>query len=148
MFHLGKITFSIWGEIARPLQAIIKARKVFNQKTHRTLYYTFIYLHFNYCLDAWGNAYSYNLDPLIKFQYRALWIITSSPWRTCLAPLYMTLKLIKFPKIYAFNTIVDLSTASKYYTKYISGNFLYKLLHVYVSGRNTRQCDLLRMSEG
>ena len=76
----------IEGKIARSFGAVIKARKVFNQETLRTLYYTFIYHYFNYCVKAWGNTYASYLDPLSKLQNRALRVITGSPRRTRLAP--------------------------------------------------------------
>ena len=58
----------IEGKIARSTGAVIKAMKVFNQETLRTLYYTFIYPCFNHCVKAWGNTYSSYLGPLSKLQ--------------------------------------------------------------------------------
>ena len=119
----------IEGKIARSIGAVIKARKVFNQETLRTLYYTFIYPCFNYCLEAWGNTYSSYLDPLSKLQNRALRVITGSPWLTRLAPLYSNPKLFQFPKIYIcipFNCWCINGTRVS--TEYISVIFLYKFL--------------------
>ena len=92
----------IEGKVARSIGAIIKARKVFNQDTLRTLYYTFLCPYFNYCIEVWGNTYSTYMDPLIKLQNRALRIITGSSRRVHLAPLYRKLKLLDLPNIYMY----------------------------------------------
>ena len=98
----------IEGKITRSIGTVIKARKVFNQDTLRTLYYTFIYPYFNHCVEAWGNTYASYLDPLSKLQNRALRAITGPPRRTRVAPLYSNLKLLQFPKnIYVFSSTSD-----------------------------------------
>ena len=136
----------IEGKIARSIGAVIKARKVFNQETLRTLYYTFIYPYFNYCLEAWGNTYATYLDPLSKLQNRALRVITGSPRRTRLAQLYSNLKLLQFPKIYMYSVQLLMYERHQGIMPSIFQSFF--CTNFDVSGRNTRQSGLLRMPEG
>ena len=136
----------IEGKIARSIGAVIKARKVFNQETLRTLYYTCIYPYFNYCVEAWGNTYATYLDPLSKLQNRALRVITGSPRRTRLAPLYSNLKLLQFPKIYMYSVQLLMYKRHQGIMPSIFQSFF--CTNFDVSGRNTRQSGLLRMPEG
>ena len=136
----------IEGKVARSIGAIIKARKVFNQDTLRTLYYTFLYPYFNYCIEVWGNTYSTYMDPLIKLQNRALRIITGSSRRVHLAPLYRKLNLLELPNIYMY--AVQLFMYKRHHDKLpciFRGLFC---VNYEVSQRITRQSELLRMPDG
>ena len=136
----------IEGKVARSIGAIIKARKVFNQDTLRTLYYTFLYPYFNYCIEVWGNTYSTYMDPLIKLQNRALRIITGSSRRVHLAPLYRKLNLLELPIIYMY--AVQLFMYKRHHDKLpciFRGLFC---VNYEVSQRITRQSELLRMPDG
>ena len=136
----------IEGKVARSIGAIIKARKVFNQDTLRTLYYMFLYPYFNYCIEVWGNTYSTYMDPLIKLQNRALRIITGSSRRVHLAPLYRKLNLLELPNIYMY--AVQLFMYKRHHDKLpciFRGLFC---VNYEVSQRITRQSELLRMPDG
>ena len=136
----------IEGKVARSIGAIIKARKVFNHDTPRTLYYTFLYPYFNYCSEMWGNTYSTYMDPLIKHQNRALRIITGSSRRVHFAPLYRKLTLLELPKIYMY--AVQLFMYKRHHDK-LPCIFRGPLcVHCEVSQCITRQSELLRMPDG
>ena len=55
--------------IAKGIGIILKARKVFDNETLFSLYYTFIYPYLNYCIHVWGKAYDTHLHHLIVLQY-------------------------------------------------------------------------------
>ena len=117
-----------------------------NQDTLRTLYSTFLYPYFNYCIELWGNTYSTYMDPLIKLQNRALRIITWTFRRVRLASLYRKLKLLELPKIYMH--AVQLFMYKRHHDKLpciFRGLFC---LNYEVSQCITRQSELLRMSDG
>ena len=136
----------IKGKIARSLGAMVKARKVFHQETLRTLYHTFLYPYFTYCIEVWGNSYSSYQDPLIKLQNRALRIITGSSRRTHLLPLYRKMKLLELQKIYMY--VVQLFMYKRHHDKLPCIFHPLFCTSYEVSGRETRQSDLLRMPEG
>ena len=39
------------------------------------MYYAFIYPYFIYCITAWGNTFSYILEPLVKLQKREIRLV-------------------------------------------------------------------------
>ena len=136
----------IEGKIARTLGILCKARKVFTSSTLKTLYYTFLYPYLNYCIEAWGNTYTYHINALTKLQNRAVRIITGSPKRTHLLPLYEDLRLLEFRKIYSY--AVQLFMYKRYHNKL---PYIFQPLfqvNYDVSGRITRQGNLLHMPFG
>ena len=106
----------IEGKIARTLGILCKARKVFISSTLKTLYYTFLYPYFNYCIEVWGNTYTYHINALMKHQNKAVRIITVSPKRTHPLPLYGDLRLLEFHKIYLY--AVQLFMYKRYHNKF------------------------------
>ena len=68
----------IKGKIARGLGILYKCRLFFNSQTMLTLYYSFVYPYYNYCLPVWGSTYDSYLEPLIKLQKRAIRLINGS----------------------------------------------------------------------
>ena len=56
----------IKGKVAKGLGIVYKAKKVLQQSTLLTLYYSFIYPYITYCIELWGDAYDNCLSPLFK----------------------------------------------------------------------------------
>ena len=46
----------IKGKISKGVGILCKCKKFFNAKTMLTLYYSFVYPYFNYCLPVWGGT--------------------------------------------------------------------------------------------
>ena len=74
--------------IANGIGIILKARKVFNNVTLISLYYTFVYPYLNYWIHVWGNAYSTHLKNLLVLHNKVLSIVTGVPPRTSVHQLY------------------------------------------------------------
>ena len=89
---------------------LIKARKVLPAYCLRTLYHTFAYPYFTYCIHVWGKACVTYLDPLIKIQKRLIRIISCSGFRDHTEPLFRKLKILNLFGIY----------------KYLMSTFMYK----------------------
>ena len=89
-------------KISKGIGIICKARRLLNNKTMLTLYYSFIYPYFNYALEVWGNTINKHLDVLIKLQKRAIRIVTSSPRLEHTEPLFRELKTLQLEKLYVF----------------------------------------------
>ena len=55
-------------KISKNIGIIKKARKLFDNKTLLTLYYSFIFPYFNYCIHLWGSTFESHLNKLIVLQ--------------------------------------------------------------------------------
>ena len=91
---------SIRSKVARGLGIIIKAKKVFSIRTLITLYNSFIYPHFIYCIEVWGNAANTHRMSLFKLQKKVIRIIKSAPFLANTEPLFKELKLLPLHNIY------------------------------------------------
>lgn len=93
---------SIKTKLARGLGIINKAKKTLPLPTLVTLYNTFIYPHYIYCIEVWGKAANVYLDSLSKLQKKMLRTMTSSGFRAESAPLFLKLKVLDVHKIYRY----------------------------------------------
>ena len=69
-------------KVAKGIGVILKARKVFDHETLSTLYYTFVYPYWNYCIHVWGRAYDIHLNDLRILKNKVVRIINGVPPRT------------------------------------------------------------------
>ena len=88
--------------MARGVEILKKARSYFQQDTLKTLYNSFVYPYFTYCIEVWGNVYSTHLESLFKLQKWAIRTITSTKKRESTTPLFQKLKLLKLKEIYIY----------------------------------------------
>ena len=51
-------------KISKNIGIITKARRIFNTDTVLTLYYSFIFPYFNYCIHLWGSTFQSNINKL------------------------------------------------------------------------------------
>ena len=51
---------------------INKVKYVLNKNTLLSMYYAFIYPHFQYCVTIWGNTYETYIESLYKLQIKAI----------------------------------------------------------------------------
>ena len=93
-------------KISKGLGIIYKARRLLNENTLKTLYYSFIYPYLHYCIIAWGNTYISYLDGLFKIQKRVIRMITFSSWTSHTYPLFQRLKLLTLSELYVFNVAI------------------------------------------
>ena len=89
-------------KISKGLGILYKAKRLLNPCTLLTLYYSFMYPYFLYCIEVWGNAANNSLLSLLKLQKRALRLIKSVPIRTTSEPLFKSLELLNVYKLYYF----------------------------------------------
>ena len=90
-------------KIAEGIGIILKARKVFDNETLFSLYYTFIYPYLNYCIHVWGKAYDTHLHHLIVLQNKAIRIINGIPPRTNVDNLYVMHNILSVKRLYSYN---------------------------------------------
>ena len=90
------------GKIARGIGVLYKCRPVVDTKIMRTLYNTFVYPYYTYCVEVWGNSCKSYYDAMVKTQNRALKLIVGAKRRARVTPIYKELKLLKFHEIYVY----------------------------------------------
>ena len=81
---------------------IIKARKLLNQETLITLYYSFIYPYLQYCNHVWGNACASYLKKLNVLQKRIVRIIGGVKPREHSLPIFRKLNILSIFDINIF----------------------------------------------
>ena len=92
----------IRGKVARGLGVMYKCRRLINQNALLTLYNSFIYPYFNYCISVWGNTFESYLRPLIILQKRAVRLINGAKKFSNTDPLFKKCKILKLHQIYLY----------------------------------------------
>ena len=90
------------GKIARGVGILRKCKPFVDNRIMKTLYSTFIYPYFTYCIEIWGNSVKGYYDDLITSQNRAMRLIVGAKRRTRTTPIYQQLRLMKFYDIYVY----------------------------------------------
>ena len=90
------------GKISKSLGILYKCKKFFKEETLLTLYNSFVYPYFIYCITIWGSTYQTYLDPLVKLQKRAIRVVAGVDWLAHTAPLFTKLKLLRLDQIYVY----------------------------------------------
>ena len=111
----------IKNKISKSIGILYKVRKTFQVSTLITLYYSFIYPYFQYCVEVWGKACNIYLSSLINIQKRAIRIIYSAPYKAHTAPLFLKMNILPLNKIYIYcifdNLFICNKDIHKYYTR-------------------------------
>ena len=78
------------------------------ERTLLTLYYSFVYPYFTYCITVWGNTYPTVLDPLKKCQKRAVRIVHGAGKYDHTDPIFQSLKILNLKKLYMYSVQIFL----------------------------------------
>ena len=132
----------ISSKVAKNIGIIIKARRIFDKDTLHTLYHSFIFPYFNYCIHLWGSTYHSYISKLEVLQKRVIRIIAGVNRREHTKPLFSDLKILTINNLFS----------------YCVGLFMYKhhhgqlpeVLNIFtknseVHGYDTRQADHLQI---
>ena len=90
-------------KVAKGIDIILKARKVFNHETLSTLYYTFVYPYLKFCIHVCGRAYNTHLKDLCVLQNKIIRIINGIPPRTNVDHLYIQQNILSVNRLYYYN---------------------------------------------
>ena len=129
------------GKIARGVGILRKCKPFVDNRVMKTLYNTFVYPYFTYCIEVWGNSAKSYYDALITTQNRTIRLLVGAKRRTRTTPIYQELKLMKFHEVYVY--CVQLLMYKYYHfqlPKVIDEMFTLK---INVHGKNTRQKNYL-----
>ena len=77
----------------------MKLRQYVDIPTLKTLYFSLIYSHLQYCISSWGLAHANAHGPLKKLHKRITRNITNSPYLEHATPLFFKLNLLKIHAI-------------------------------------------------
>ena len=112
-FHIKALT----SRLSRNSSIIYCLRDLVPKKILKTLYYSHIYPHLNYCNVIWANTYKSHIDPLIKIQKRIIRNISKADFLAHTQPLF------KEHSILPVNDIIELNLGILMY-KNISTNVI------------------------
>ena len=126
-------------KIAKGIGIILKARKVFDDETLSSLYYTFVYPYLNYCTNVWGKAYDTHLHHLIVLQNKAIRIVNGVPPRTNVGSLYVMQNILSVKRICSYNVGLYMYKYSSRLLPDAFDNFFTRLADVH--GYNTRNAS-------
>jgi len=98
------------GKISRGVGVLYKCRRTLGNKIMKTLYNTFVYPYFIYCIEVWGNSCKTYYNHIITVHNRAIRLIvgakksyktgTGARKYTSVSPIFKRLKLLDFHEIY------------------------------------------------
>jgi hypothetical protein len=91
-------------KIARSVGILSIARRVLNQKSLITLYYSLIYPYLTYCLLIWGNSPSTTIWPILKLQKIALRTMANLKKRESSYSFCKNQRILRLPEIYTLYT--------------------------------------------
>ena len=132
----------IKGKVSRGLGILYKCRRLFMNGTLQTLYNSFMYPYFNYCVSVWGNTFTSLLDPLIKLQKRAVRIIAGAERNSHTSPIFRKLNTLKLRQIYLYSVQIF---AFKFHNDKLPGIFLdFFQRNSSIHSHNTRTQNKLR----
>ena len=66
----------------------------------KTVYYSLIYSHIQYCIATWGVVSATALEPLEKMHKRITRITTNGPFRSHTTPIFKELNLLKINDVF------------------------------------------------
>ena len=90
----------IKGKISRGIGILYKCKAFFNKNTLLSLYNSFIYPYFNYCITVWGNTFDCHLRTLVNLQKRAVRLVAGMGKYEHSDPLFKELNILKLHQIY------------------------------------------------
>ena len=133
----------IKSKVAKGIGILCKARKTLNSRSLMTLYYSFIYPYFVYCVEIWGGTHSIHVNTLLLQQKRIVRLLSNSKRLAHTEPLFKSLKMLTISKLYTYRMLLFLF---KFHNK-----ILPRSMHTLFSRRrdihshNTRQSNSLNL---
>lgn len=94
----------VQSKVSRSIAVINKAKKVLDNKSLHTLYYSLVSPYLQYCAEVWGNNYKTSLYSLTILQKRAIRIIHKVGYQEHTNPLFLKSKLLKITDIVQYQT--------------------------------------------
>lgn len=130
-------------KISKSIGLLSKAKKTLDIHSLITLYYSFTYPYFTYCIELWGNTYKTYMDSLFLLQKRIIRIITSSKRNEHTASLFKKLEILPLSKLFEYRILMMLYKFENKKVPVILQNIFTKQTSVH--SYNTRNASSLTM---
>jgi hypothetical protein len=95
-------------KIAKSIGLLCRAKKVLRTNTLVTLYNTFVYPYFMYCLDIWGKCYQCDFNSLFNLQVKIMKIISFTKNVKDSDLLFKKLNILQLSKLYDYKMLMFL----------------------------------------
>ena len=122
-----------------PIGIIIRTRKLFDQETLLTLYYTFVYPYLNYCIHVWGKSYNVHNNYLIVLQNKAVRIVYGVSPRRNADKLYFDHNILPLKRLCSHNIGILMHKFSKNMYPELFDIFFSAMLLLYMNMIQDRQ---------
>ena len=87
-------------KLARGCFALIKLRNLVNLSTLKSVYYSMVYTHLQYCIAVWGHACKIAVNPLEKMHKKIAKIMVKASFTDPSLPTFHKLNILKLADIY------------------------------------------------
>ena len=118
-------------KVVKGVGIILKARKLLDQETLLTLYYTCVYPYLNYCIHVWGKAYNVHIHDLIILQNKAIRIVHGMSPRKNANKLYFDYNILSLKRLYSYNIGIFMYKFSKNMLPELFENFFCNVASVH-----------------
>ena len=138
----------IKSKVSKCIGILGKARKFVNKATLLTLYYTFMFPYFSYCVEVWGGTSECYISILFKLQKKAIRMITFSRYNAHTSSLFKELMVLPLQSIYIYNVMLFMF---KYNQNLLPKLALFNAMFVKnkdIHEYNTRQTENLHVPPG
>jgi hypothetical protein len=92
-------------KVSKNIGILSKARRYLNLNCLKSLYYSFIYPYFVYCIRIWGGTNPTTIEPLVKLQKWALRTINFKTRRTSTDKIFTSLRILSIEQIYQLQVL-------------------------------------------
>ena len=115
-------------KVAKGLAIISKAKKLLNSRALISLYHSFVYPYFDYCIEVWGSAAKTHINSLFRMQKKAIRSITMSAFRAESKPLFQKYKFLTLDEIHIYKVALFMfkvhhNTAPEHFKDYFQNSF-------------------------
>ena len=86
----------VCNKIARSISMLFNLKDYMPMHVLKTIYYSHVHPHLNYCLPIWGSTYPTHLQSVFLLQKRAIRLVTNKPFLEHTNPLFKSSNIIKF----------------------------------------------------
>ena len=140
------VTF-IKSKISKSIGILCRAKKVLRTDSLVTLYNSFVYPMFSYCLEIWGRSYKVNIESLFRMQKKIVRIVTFSNRKEHTSPLFKKLNILPLSKLYEYRMLMFLFKFEKKCVPSIINNLFVRHsdVHMYQT-RNARSLQIPRFT--
>lgn len=95
-------------KISKGIGILSKAKKTLNIESLTTLYYSFVYPYFTYCLELWGNTCKTHMATLYNLQKKIFKIICTKQKKDSYETLIQKLELLPLKNLYEYRMLMVL----------------------------------------